>query len=138
MLMSRHLFRDKRGQSLVELALVLPLVILILFGIIEFGRIFHSYLLITHASREGARVGIVGATNEEITQRVKDAAPLANADTITVTVQPNTKAARTSGVALTVKVDYPVALVTPILADILPNSINLKAQTVMRMEGVSS
>ena len=43
-----------RGQSLVELALVLPLLALILLGILDLGRVFHAYITITNAAREGA------------------------------------------------------------------------------------
>ena len=74
----RKLIKNKRGQALVELALVLPLLILLLFGTMEFGRIFHSYLVLTNASREGARAGIVGADDAGIRTKVKDVAALWN------------------------------------------------------------
>ena len=47
--------RRRLGQSLVELALVLPLLVLLLMGVVDMGRAFHSYIVITNASREGAR-----------------------------------------------------------------------------------
>jgi len=46
---------DERGQSLVELALVLPLLLLLVVGIIDFGRAYNNYIIITNAAREGAR-----------------------------------------------------------------------------------
>jgi len=46
---------DERGQSLVEMALVLPLLLLLVLGIIDFGRAFNNYIIITNAAREGAR-----------------------------------------------------------------------------------
>ncbi len=46
-----------RGQSLVEFALILPLFLLILLGMIDFGFAFYTNLTIEYASREGARVG---------------------------------------------------------------------------------
>ncbi|MFW6136197.1 MAG: TadE/TadG family type IV pilus assembly protein, partial [Chloroflexota bacterium] len=49
----RH--RRQRGASLVELALVLFILLLILAGIVDFGRVFNHYVVITNASREGAR-----------------------------------------------------------------------------------
>ncbi len=48
-----------RGQSLVEFALVLPPLLLILLGIIQFGFIFNSYVTLTNAAREGAREGTI-------------------------------------------------------------------------------
>lgn len=49
----------ERGQSLVEFALVLMPLFLILLGIIQFGFVFNSYVTITNAAREGARIGTV-------------------------------------------------------------------------------
>lgn len=49
--------RKDKGQSLVELALLLPLLCLILVGIIDLGRAFNAYIVITNAAREGARYG---------------------------------------------------------------------------------
>ena len=48
-----------RGQSLVEFALVMMPLMLILLGIIQFGFVFNSYVTITNATREGARVGTI-------------------------------------------------------------------------------
>jgi len=49
----------QRGAAVVEFAIVLPLLLLVLFGIIEFGFIMYDKHIITNASREGARYGIV-------------------------------------------------------------------------------
>lgn len=45
------------GQAMVEFALVLPILLLVMFGIIEFGRLFFSYAMVSASSREGARYG---------------------------------------------------------------------------------
>ena len=52
-------FRSHSGQAIVEFALVLPLILILLLGIIEFGVIFYNKAMVTNASREGARAGIV-------------------------------------------------------------------------------
>lgn len=49
----------ERGQALVEFALVIPLVILILLGIFDFGRAIYAYNTVSNAAREAARVAIV-------------------------------------------------------------------------------
>ena len=54
--------KRSKGQSLVEFALVMPLLMLILIGIIEFGFMFSGYLSLTNASREAARVISLGGT----------------------------------------------------------------------------
>jgi len=51
--------RDRRGSSVVEFAMVLPLLLILVSGIIEFGLILYDKVVITNASREGARYGIV-------------------------------------------------------------------------------
>ncbi len=50
---------NERGASAVEFALLLPLLMMILFGIIEFGMALYRQAILTNASREGARLGIV-------------------------------------------------------------------------------
>lgn len=55
----RRSFASQEGASLVEFAIVLPLLLLLLFGAIEFGLVLYNQQVITNASREGARAGIV-------------------------------------------------------------------------------
>ena len=50
------------GVAAVEFAIVLPLLLLLLFGIVDFGRAIQQQILITEAAREAARVGSVGGT----------------------------------------------------------------------------
>lgn len=51
--------KHERGQSTVELVLLIPLLAVLLFLIFEVGRLFGSWLLITNAAREGARYAAV-------------------------------------------------------------------------------
>ncbi|HIC89426.1 MAG TPA: pilus assembly protein [Anaerolineae bacterium] len=53
----RRNLRQGRGQSLVELALLLPVLLLILVGVVDVGRAFHAYLVVTNSAREAARYG---------------------------------------------------------------------------------
>jgi Flp pilus assembly protein TadG len=55
--------RGERGQSLVETAVVFPILVLLLAAIIDFGRAFDAYIILTNAAREGARFG---STNPEL------------------------------------------------------------------------
>ena len=55
----KHKITEEKGASAVEFAIILPLLVVFLFGIIEFGIIFYDKAMITNASREGARKGIV-------------------------------------------------------------------------------
>jgi hypothetical protein len=60
----RNLHRHRRsngskGQELAEFAIVLPLLLLVVFGIMDLGRLFHSVITITNAAREGARYAMI-------------------------------------------------------------------------------
>ena len=64
--------RHRRGVAAVEFALIAPLFLLFLAGIIEFGQVFRIEHMLTTASRRGARSAIVnGATTSEVQQNVK-------------------------------------------------------------------
>jgi hypothetical protein len=51
--------RNQKGAALIEFAIILPLLLLLVFGSIEFGLLFYNKQVITNASREGARAAIV-------------------------------------------------------------------------------
>jgi len=50
---------NQRGTAAIEFAIVLPLLMVFIFGIIEFGLVFYDKAMVTNASREAARAGIV-------------------------------------------------------------------------------
>ena len=54
--------RSEGGQAIVELALTLPLLLLVVMGIFDFGFMFQRYEVVTNAAREGARVGVLQAS----------------------------------------------------------------------------
>lgn len=62
--------RDDRGVAAVEFALVLPVLMALLFGIIEFGFVFKDQLAVLQAAREGARIAAVGRPVAEINARI--------------------------------------------------------------------
>lgn len=81
--------RGERGAAAVEMAIVLPLLILLLGGIVDFGRAFMREVILTNAAREGARVAQLTADPAQIpniTTRAKAAADIDPTATITVTV----------------------------------------------------
>jgi Flp pilus assembly protein TadG len=51
--------RNQRGQSFVEFAFIMPFLVFLVLGIVQFGRALHSYLVIADAARVGARAGAV-------------------------------------------------------------------------------
>lgn len=65
--------KKESGQALVEFALVLIPLLILIFGAIEFGRIFHATHVITSAAREGARAAAVHGSDDEIKIKIEDA-----------------------------------------------------------------
>ena len=126
----RKIKKLEKGQSLVEFALLLPVFIFLLFGIIEFSRLWETVNVLTSAAREGARVAAVTGPNVGQTlnaaQHVLSAANISNAS---VNVSgPNSA----SEVIVTVSVNY-----TPITGSIVPGvgSFYLSRKTTMHWEG---
>ncbi|WP_228550151.1 TadE/TadG family type IV pilus assembly protein [Salinibacillus xinjiangensis] len=126
------MMKSERGQAAVELALTLPILLLLIFGMIDFGRIFHAYLTLEHTSRESARVASVGATNTDIIDYAYQAASGLNSEELIVHISPETN--RTRGTYVTVTTSYPVELFTPFLDQIMPNPFTVTGETVMRVE----
>ena len=52
-------WRSRAGQSLVEMAMVLPVLVFLTFGLLDFGRAYYFQVSVTNAAREGARVAIL-------------------------------------------------------------------------------
>jgi Flp pilus assembly protein TadG len=66
-------WRSESGSQLVEFALVLPMLLLVVLGIAEFGILFQRYEVLTNAAREGARIAVLPGYNDNavITARVR-------------------------------------------------------------------
>lgn len=138
----------QRGQSLIEFAFVLPLLLLLTFGIIEVSLLFYNKAMITNASREGARFGISyrvdpvtfnysPVSDAEIDARVKSY--LSNwLVTFGSPTQPITtvlERGASPGGRLRVRVAYTYRfLVFPNFATGLPFQTTLVAETLMRLE----
>lgn len=123
--------RNKRGQALVELALVLPVFLLFLGGVVETSRVFFTYLTVNHAAREGARLGAVGHDANGIIARVKDSAGVLIEENIQIEISPLNP---TRASQLTVKVSYPVQIYMPVISQIFGNPHWVSGAATMRVE----
>jgi len=75
------------GVASVEMALVTPILIVLLFGTIELGLIFRDMMMLNQAAREGARAGAIGASTTDIGNRLIAAAPSLKTANLTYTLQ---------------------------------------------------
>ena len=134
--------KDQKGVAALEFALILPLLVLLAFGIIEFSVLLYDKAVITNASREGARKGIVYAYPDRIADgEIMDTVnnycsdyliSLGGTSTINTDIS---RSGDSSGDPLIVRVSYRYNfLVLPNFISELASGINLVAETVMRME----
>lgn len=126
---------DKRksikGQALVEMAIILPVLIALIFGMTDFARVLNAYLATTEASREGARVAALSGNDAAVVLAVNDAVPNLDPTRLTVTTLP---AIRSRGDAVTVTVTYNIDIITPLVNTMLNNPMPITSQTIMRVE----
>lgn len=127
----KKIHRNDKGQSMVEMAIILPVLLLILFSIFEFGRILGAYMLVHDLARDGVRYGVVGMSDQSIKDHIMEHDSFLSISSDDINITPSI---RSLGSALTVGIDYEIEIITPIISSIVPNPINLRAEYVMRVE----
>ncbi|HEY8257119.1 MAG TPA: TadE/TadG family type IV pilus assembly protein [Gemmatimonadales bacterium] len=140
---------DRRGQSLVEFALVVPLLLLMLAGIIEFGRAWNWSQVVSEAARAGARKAAVlnaqvpAVSSSDITDSVDNvvaASLLSGAHIIcsTCVTKPIDGAGTGEAVTVEVKVPYNFVIFGPVMAlaqqSFSDSTITLRSAAIMRNE----
>lgn len=129
----RGVLKNEKGQSMVEFALILPVLLLIVIGIIEFGFMFSDYLSLTNASRETVRFVSLGGSNTQAIERAKEVAVNLDPLKMNISFDPVSEA-RERGDTVKVKITYEYEFITPFIGTILGDSITLEADAVMRVE----
>ena len=149
---TRQIIKERKGGSAVEFALVLPVLLLLVFGIIEWGLYLFNSHVITNASREGARKGIVQAVprvplsdiqtavhtysdSHLVTFADAKASPIID---IALDGSPGTPCPTGNGfghyLAVEVRYDYTFLLLPPLTGGILPGMKTITARTAMTCE----
>lgn len=128
-----HFKNEDRGQSLVEFAFILPLMLLLLLGIIQFGFIFNGQITVTGAAREGARLAAVCSNNEQVRDRVKEAAValLLNVERNDIAIN---RAVDGDNAKLSVRVNGTVDIIVPLLDLVTGESFLVTSEAVMSVE----
>lgn len=106
-----------RGAAAVEFALVLPILLLLVLGILEFGRAYHVQTTLSNAARDGVRVMALQDSAAAATSATKlSAQPLdLSASTIVVTPTAGCSSALTGAGLASVTIEYPFSLVSGFL-----------------------
>jgi Flp pilus assembly protein TadG len=124
-----------RGTAAVEFALVLPVLLLIVFAIIDFGRALNAQLTLTAAAREGVRLAALGYPDAAVQARVAAAAFDLSGVTVTVVASCPPGAGPTADAE--VNASYSFSFITPIgaIAGLFGDS-GLGAPIAMTAQGV--
>lgn len=121
-----------RGAAAVEMALVLPMLLLIIFGTIDFGRMLNAQLTLTEAAREGARSVAVGQTATQANARIANVASGLSGG---VTSIAGTTGCTSGDATVTLTYDFqfvtPVSAIAGMFGSGLGSAVTLKGKGVM-------
>jgi Flp pilus assembly protein TadG len=127
----------QRGQSAVEFALVVPVFLILMLSIVDFGWALRSWITVTNSAREAARLGAVGATCDDIKQRAVDT----SAGLLTLSDVTAQNCQGDPGTNLEVTVSYEYSWITPLggllttfSGGSLPSTITMTSSSDMRIE----
>jgi Flp pilus assembly protein TadG len=118
---------DDDGAALVEFAMVLSLLVMLLFGIIEFGRAYNAQITLTHATREGVRV--LAITKDPALARTATINAATTLDPAKLTISTT---ACDPGYPTQVVASYPYFLSIPLVGE---RTLTLSSTAVMRCGG---
>lgn len=127
------LLKGQAGQSLIEFALVVPLLFLLIGGIIDLGRIMYIYMEQNMATQEAVRLGGLGKSDADIRSFAYNYRGITDPSKLVVEISP-ADTVRKSGDYVTVTLKEPVTYVTPFLNDILPSPYEIITDSTIRVE----
>ena len=138
----RRFLRREEGQALPEFALILPVIILILFGVLEFGKMFNYWLDEGHLANTGARYAVVdslpgGATLQQYIRSQAETSQLRSGAHVCISFPSGTHA-----IGDPVKVDVTYNTGVPVVRSIsngifggaIPATIKIAGSSTMRLE----
>ncbi len=128
----------QKGVAAVEYALVLPFLTLLSFGIIDFGTALYNRAVLTNASREGARAGIILSvprpSEADVNNVVHAYLTSAGINPSEVSITVNGAGGSTGNdLSVALNYNYPFLVLSNLLPSI-PDSIPITVQTVMKLE----
>lgn len=131
--------RDERGQATVELALILPIILLLVVGAMEFARVWNVYQVVTDAAREGARTAVVASPTrspDSVRAVVRRALTRASLDSLKAQITLTGVGDPTGTPAkVEVRYPYPLSMLKPFMAwGSAGKTLTLAATCVMRNE----
>ncbi|GGM30632.1 hypothetical protein GCM10011351_15960 [Paraliobacillus quinghaiensis] len=127
------MIHEEKGQSIVEFVLVIPILLLLLIGIVDIGRLTFVYASLHFAGQESVRVAGLGGTDEKITNRAYESFFVG--DPTELNINPSLlPGERKSGEYITVTLEYPYTPLTPFVSSLFSEPINLTVDSTIRIE----
>jgi Flp pilus assembly protein TadG len=102
--------KNERGQTMVELALVLPILVVLILGIAQFGVAFNNYVTLTDAARAGARKGAVSRDSGNPSGVCENAVRNAKGSLNNANLGVSCSSSWTAGSDVTVTATYPYSI----------------------------
>ncbi|MCT4634456.1 MAG: pilus assembly protein [Firmicutes bacterium] len=123
----------RKGQGIVEMVLVLPILLLVVMGIFEVGRVISVELTLNHYAREGVRLASLGKDDIDIIQDMNSHMTNLDNGSLNITINPS-DSSRRSGDNVVVTVSYDVNIITPIISNVVGSNISLSGEFNGRVE----
>lgn len=127
------MIKNENGQSLVETALILPILLILLVGIVDFGRVLYMFSHLHMATQETVRLGGLGKNDAEITEFARNYIHIGDPANLSVGITP-IESNRKPGDYVTVTLQYPINIITPGISSILPSPFNITVDSTIRVE----
>lgn len=125
--------KGEKGQALVEFALVLPLMLILFCGVIDFGRIIYANLNLNMVSQEGVRMAGLGESDQNVIQFTEDKFKAGDSSKLIINISPN-DTIRDSGDYVSVSLEYPISYATPLISSLLPSPYIVNVSSTIRVE----
>ncbi|WP_088036690.1 TadE/TadG family type IV pilus assembly protein [Evansella clarkii] len=127
------MIKNEKGQAIVEFMLVIPLLIILLVGLVDIGRMMYSYSSLHFTAQETVRLSGLGRADAEVIQFARNNFSAGDSSKLQVQISPGATS-RKSGNYVTVRLEYPVKPITPFASKVFSGPIVLKTDSTIRIE----
>jgi len=125
--------KDQKSQSVIEFALVFPLMVFVVLSLVQLVLFMFVELNVAQAARNGAREGATTNSNSAIYESVKCSLNN-NMEDVIVNVYPTSPGSRSRGDLLAVSVEKNVPVIVPILGIVMKDGLRARYRSVIRLE----
>lgn len=129
--MFKQFISHEKGQSLVEFALLLPLLLYLICGIIDFGRVMYTHMQLNLVTQEAVRLGGLGRSDADIRQYTLD--HVDHPTKVIVTISPS-DSVRNPGDYVKVNLEEQIEYITPLMSTVLPSPYRVITDSTIRVE----